>query len=122
MIFEIAGTSFADHILSGSYKVNKKPISKDWKDANGKKHQQVIRTQILGSVDMFFRTEAEFLDFVETIEGNRSLNGTVLVELSVNNTGTDEVIEAFLTFEPVRAIDGAWNDYMLKYTLNIEER
>ena len=70
---------------------------------------------------MFFRTKDEFDLFSSACRNNRIADGTVPVTISVNNTDSDDDIYAFLTFRPIRGIDGFGNDYYKRFTMKIEE-
>lgn len=122
MIFEINGKDYADHVLSGAYKINSKPLAEEIVDANGRTHKRLIANKVSGSVDMFFRTIEEFDEFATWIEGHKDRNLANKIELTVNNTANDVLIDAYIDYEPVRSIDGMWNDYILRYSMNITER
>lgn len=122
MVFKIGNTSYADHVIAGNYQINQKNIGEDWTDANGVKHQTLIRKKISGSCDMFFRTIEEFNDFIANIKAVTTSNQSVPMEVTVNNINEDKVIDAFINFDPVRNRDGMWHDYILRYTLSVEER
>lgn len=122
MVFTINNVSYADHCIAGTYKVNSKDITENWVDASGKSHRRLKRKKVSGTVDMFFRTLDEFNSFISNIETNKTSTLSNAMKVTVNNMNEDKQIDAFIDFEPVRDRDGMWNDYMLRYTLTIEER
>lgn len=122
MKFVINGKDYADHVLAGAYRINSKPLAEEIVDANGKTHKRLIANKISGSVDMFFRTIEEFDEFATWIETNKDRNLANKIELTVNNTATDSVIDAFIDYDPVRSRDGMWKDYILRYSMTITER
>jgi hypothetical protein len=122
MVFKIGNTSYADHVIAGTYQINQKDIGKEWTDANQIKHKTLMRTKVSGSCDMFFRTIEEFNEFVANIKAVKTTNQSVPMELTVNNVNEDKEIDAFIDFDAVRNRDGMWKDYILRYTLSVEER
>lgn len=122
MEFKIGNTSYANRIIAGTYAINSKDIYESFTDASSTAHRRLKRRKITGKVDMFFKDIAEFNIFLDVINRNKDENLAVDMTVSVNNLAEDKEIKAFLDFEPVRDRDAMWNDYMMKYTLNIEER
>ena len=122
MVFKIGDTSYADHVIAGTYQINQKEIGQEWTDANHVKHKTLMRTKISGSCDMFFRTIEEFNDFIANIKTVKTSNQSVPMEVTVNNINEDKIMDAFIDFDPVRNRDGMWKDYILRYTLTVEER
>ena len=65
MTFEVGSTDYSGHVIAGTYEVNNKPQYKTWEDGNHKTRRTKLRDQIVGSFNMFFRTEAEYEDFMD---------------------------------------------------------
>lgn len=122
MTFSVGSVDYSDHVIAGTYKVNNKPQYKIWEDANYHTRKIKLRDQIVGSFDMFFRTEAEYEDFMEDIEDAKNTDDSVSISITVNNTSEQANINAFLDYDLVRNIDGTWNDYFERFTVTIEER
>lgn len=122
MEFKIGSTSYANRIIAGTYAINSKNIYDGFTDAAETAHRRLKRRKVVGKVDMFFRNIEDFNIFLDDINRNIDDDLAVNMTVSVNNLAEDKEISAFLDFDPVRDRDGMWNDYMLRYTLSIEER
>ena len=120
MIFMIGSTDYSGCVVAGSYKVNNDPVFNEWKNGNAKTCKQKIRDKIVGSLDVFFRSLADYNDFLTALADATSDEETLLT-VSVNNTGETKSSYFFVTFDPARDIDGTWNDFIPQFTLNIEE-
>ena len=120
-MFIIGQTDYSDHVIAGSYKINNVPVTEDWTDAAGTIHRQKIRDKIIGSFDMWFRTKTDYDSFLSCISTNQNDNMTVPVTLEVNNTGDSFTGNVFINHETVRNRDGSWDDYMERFTVNIEQ-
>lgn len=121
MVFKINLTDFSDHVIAGSYKVNSEPIYTEWTDANGTAHREKIRDKVSGSFDMWYRTAEGYNGFVSTISENTRLNLTLPLTVLVNNTGETITGSFFLEHSTVRNRDGAWDDYMERFTVSITQ-
>ena len=122
MVFKIGTQNYADRIIAGTYKINSKDISQNWTDASGKSHRRLKRTKVSGTVDMFFRNMEDFNAFIANLAAIKSATLSYEMQVTVNNLNENKTIDAFLDFDPIRAIDGMNKDYMLKYSIKIEER
>lgn len=84
-LFIINGTDLTSHITVPSYKVSEFPVYEEWKDANKVTHRDVIRYRVQGSFTMYFDTDAEYWDFINLIEENRTLDDYVIATVALNN-------------------------------------
>lgn len=114
-------TDYSNHVIAGSYKVNNVPMTSDWVDASGVTHKVKLRDKIVGSFDMWFRDLDDYNGFLATISDNITTGMTLPLTVEVNNTGLSHTGNFFLKHETVRNIDGAWEDYMERFTVEIEE-
>ena len=123
MTFTVGSTDYSNHVIAGTYEVNNRPQYRTWEDGNHKTRRTKLRDQIVGSFDMFFRTEAEYEDFMDDIENAKdsTKDNAVSISITVNNTLTQEDTYAYIDYSLVRNRDGAWNDYFEVFTVNIEE-
>ena len=123
MTFEIGSTDYSAHVIAGTYNVNNKPQYRTWEDGNHKTRRTKLRDQIVGSFNMFFRTESEYEDCLDDIEDAKdsTKDNAVSISITVNNTLTQANTYAYLDYELVRNIDGAWEDYFEVFTVKIEE-
>ena len=120
-MFIINETDYSGHVIAGSYAVNSEPMTSDWVDANGVTHKQKLRDKVKGTFDMWFRNIDDYNDFIEDIDDNTATNLTIPLTVEVNNTGESHTGNFFLKHTPTRNIDGAWADYMERFTVTIEE-
>lgn len=120
-IFKINTTDYSGHVIAGSYEVNNEVITSDWVDASGVTHKQKIRDKVSGKFDMFFRTKTAYDTFLGVLSTNRTSGQTIPLTVEVNNTGTSHTGNFFVTHKTVRNRDGAWADYMERFTVTIEE-
>ena len=122
MTFTVGSVDYSSHVIAGTYNVNNKPQYREWENANYQTRRIKLRDQVVGSFDMFFRTKAEYEDFRDDIATATGTDGAVSISVTVNNTSTQANIYAFIDYDLVRNIDGAWNDYFERFTVTIEER
>lgn len=122
MTFTVGSTDYSANVLIGSYSINSEPKYKEWTSADYTVHKQKLRDRIRGSVDMFFRTPAEFSTFKSVLTAAQNSDYSYNITLSVNNTNTDATISAYIDFNLVRDVDGTRTDYFKEFTLTIEER
>ena len=121
----LVGTSkdYSAHVIAGSYKVNNDPQYSEWEDVNHRVHRFKLRDKVVGSFDMFFRTTTEYATFLADLAAAQSAtNNSYAISVTVNDTGEQKAIDAFVDYELVRNIDGGWNDYFERFTVKIEER
>ena len=123
MTFSVGSVDYSDHVIAGTYDINNKPQYRTWEDGNCKTRRTKLRDQIVGSFNMFFRTESDYEDFLDDIEAAKDVtkDGAVSISISVNNTLEQADTYAYIDYNLVRNIDGTWQDYFEVFTVNIEE-
>lgn len=123
MTFTVGQVDYSDHVIAGTYDINNKPQYRTWEDGNCKTRRTKLRDQIVGSFNMFFRTESDYEDFLDDIEAAKDVtkDGAVSISITVNNTLEQADTYAYIDYNLVRNIDGAWQDYFEVFTVNIEE-
>lgn len=123
MVLLIGNVDYSNHVIAGSYNINQKIQSSKWDDANYRTHKFKQRDKIVGSFDMFFRTVADYESFKADLDDAQALDDdSYSISLTVNNISEQRRINAFIDYELVRDIDGKWQDYFGRFTVNIEER
>lgn len=123
MLFTLNNKDYTNNIVAGSYKINSSPVYENYEDAKGRTHNIKIRDKISGTLDLFFKSIDEFNAFVNDYkDGKNALQNYHSVYLKVNNTNEANVYDCYITFTSARNIKGNMNDFMEKFTLNIEER
>lgn len=122
MTFLVGSTDYSAHVIAGTYEVNNEPVLYEWTDARKILHSRKIRDKVVGSFDMFFRTVTEYNAFKSVLDDAKSsTDEAYTLSVTVNDTAEQETITAKVSFKLVRNIDGAWNDYFERFTVNIEE-
>ena len=123
MVLLIGNVDYSNRVIAGSYNINQKIQSSKWDDANYRTHKFKQRDKIVGSFDMFFRTVADYEDFKADLDDAQAPDDdSYSISLTVNNISEQRRINAFIDYELVRDIDGKWQDYFGRFTVNIEER
>lgn len=123
MVLLIGNVDYSNHVIAGSYNINQKIQSSKWDDANYRTHKFKQRDKIVGSFDMFFRTVADYEGFKADLDDAQAPDDdSYSISLTVNNISEQRRINAFIDYELVRDIDGKWQDYFGRFTVNIEER
>lgn len=120
-VFKIGNTDFSGHVIAGSYDVQNKDIYDTYTDANRVEHRRFIRNKVVGSFDMFYKDINDYDGFVSAVNTARTVGRTVAITVVPNNTNTSTTINAYIEFAPVRNRKGNWDDFMERYTVNIEE-
>ena len=123
MVLLIGNVDYSNHVIAGSYNINQKIQSSKWDDANYRTHKFKQRDKIVGSFDMFFRTVTDYEGFKAHLDDAQAPDDdSYSISLTVNNISEQRRINAFIDYELVRDIDGKWQDYFRRFTVNIEER
>lgn len=122
-LFIVGNENYTNNIIVGTYAINNKPVYKTYTDSNGNTHRFKTRDKIVGSFNMFFKTAEEFNAFSAVVKSNESsVNFSVPITVTVNNTGEEKLINAFIDYETTRNLNGRREDYFDVFKVNIEER
>ena len=81
----INSTDVSEHILANGYSVNAESKYEQWIDANGYYHRVPVRSRIGGSINLKFKTEAAYNEFVNLIKNAEQDDESVLCTVYVNN-------------------------------------
>lgn len=120
-VFKIGNTDFSSHVIAGTYNINSYDLYSERQTGSKKIRRKFLRTQIMGSFDVFFRTMAEYTAFLNKYNSAKSTELTVNCTVTPNNTNIETVVSAFLSFTPTRNRDGQWHDYMEPFTIELTE-
>lgn len=120
-VFKIGNTDFSGHVIAGTYNINSYDLYSERQTGSKKIRRKFLRTQIMGSFEMFFRTMAEYTAFLNKYNSAKSTELTVNCTVTPNNTNIETVVSAFLSFTPTRNRDGQWHDYMEPFTIELTE-
>ena len=112
-LFKMGNNDYTRFITMPSYKVNSKPVTKEYQDVNMTTHKEFIRNKVSGSFTLKFfddssydeaysgRTAAQnFQEFFNDYERQRAANGLITITVYVNNLNTTKQIQAYMEMEP----------------------
>lgn len=120
MTFKVNTTDCSANVIAGTYKVNNVPVYKEWEDADHITRKKKLRDKVVGSLDMFFRSAADYSAFLATL-ASATANEQTTLTVSVINTQSEKTGYFYVTHDPALDIDGTWTDYVERFTLNITE-
>lgn len=122
-IFLVGNTDFSNNVLPGTYDISTEDVYSSWTDGFLTEHRDICRTRLKGAFDMFFRTEEQYQAFLSALSSARQSNKSYKVQLKSNTKNTSNLVTAYcwVDFRTKRDVDGSWNDYFEKFTVNIEE-
>jgi hypothetical protein len=95
-LLEIDNINFSNAVNRRNYAVNHSDIYREWTDINQRKHREVIRRQIQGTMQLIFH--------VDTVGGFTTQSGQIM-------TTQDN---ALLTVQD--SVEGTWKDWLLVTT------
>lgn len=119
--FIIKNKDFGNHIIGGSYKIDKVESYESWIDGNYKEHRIKTSEKVKGSFDMFFRTIEDFQEFQQLVDETRNDDMTNTVRLTMNKTDQDVICDVFMSYSPIRGRDGSWKDYFERFSVEVME-
>ena len=99
IFFQIGSSStgdLSDFADIQNYDVNQVEIYQDWTDGNWIDHREIVRTRIQGTVTLGFKKTSDWNAFISLLNATRDAAGYFPVTVWVNNTATNESIDAFL--------------------------
>lgn len=68
-----------------NYAVNQSEENSEWTDANHKKHKNIARTRVVGTVELGFWKDIHLTAFMNDLANERSSDGTNRLSLYVTN-------------------------------------
>lgn len=97
MLLDINGFDYSKKLVN-SYNLNKQLEYNEWVDSNGKKHKELTREYISGTVNIKL-TEKEYNSFLTNLEAVKTGN---LYKIKVYSLNTKELIDidCYITFFP----------------------
>ena len=123
-ILKINNVDYSGNVIAGTYSVNTIDKYNEWEDGFGNTHRDQRRNKIEGSFDMFFKTEAQYQQFLADLNGARhSSEKNYTIQLKSNNERTSslQTIAAFINFTPKRNVGIGWSDFFEKFTVSVKE-
>lgn len=121
MILVINGMSFNQFVVVGTYDVNRQYMYSTWEDLYHKEHRSDIRRRVVGTFDVYFKNETDYIKFVDRAYREVETDGTVQIKCSVNNSYDTFEGRVYLEYAPVRSRTSKGVDYMEQFTVTIEE-
>lgn len=123
MIFRINNKDMNQHIVCGSYKVNKQEVFNSWTDGNKVEHRDVVRSRVAGTCSLHFSSQEEYNSFLTHMEQSLVRNGGYYnCEITVNNMVTTHTGQFFIDFEPIKESNATDSEMVEEFELNIQER
>lgn len=120
MLVKINDYDITPHILSG-YNVNETPYYKQKRDGFGKKHRELIRSEVAGNFEMKLATEEEYQDFVDLLNESKDEEGRIPMEVYINNANRTKHGLFFLGYSARLDKDLDTGKRFRKFTVSIEE-
>ena len=123
----IDGRSFDDYIVTKSYDINEAPEygNSEYRDGWWKKHRDILKHTVTGTVTFAFPSATVYNDFVEHLNDHIGAEGDHTLTLYVNNLNDEKTIQAYVTFTTRTAFSTpAFGQAPVFWalTMNIEER
>lgn len=122
--FKINGIDYSQYVVIKKYKMQRAAVygGTEYIDGWWKKHRNIIRYNISGSVTLAFPTAALYNVFVDNVQSVGS-DGIYNVVAYVNNLNSNQTFEAYLTPTTNTAITPiGLNPAFFAVTLKVEER
>lgn len=123
--FKVNEIEFANHVIAGTYEVNRVPEYEEWTDAKRRKHKQQLRAgKVKGSFDMSFKTTEEYDLFKNALDEVKNEGGAFMEQIIITVNGEQDpvTVDMFLDYSLNRNRDGRWKDYYEVFTVTVEER
>jgi hypothetical protein len=99
-MFEIGSMNLDQYLDTSKYSVQSKDEYGDaWYDGWYNKHQDIVRSRIMGEVVLLFKNISDFHSFVANFDSARDSSGKCRVRLYVDTDGASTTIDAFVTYE-----------------------
>lgn len=122
-LFKIGTTDLTGHVVQNTWKVNKLPVYKTYKDANEETHKRFLRDKVSGSFQLVFKDLAEYAAFNTLINSKRSASSfTVPCTVYDNISGTQISINAFLDYDLTVKQSAGLDEYIEPFDVKIEEQ
>lgn len=120
---KINGIDFGRNVIAGTYSVNSEDEVFKWKDGDGHNREQLLRSRLVGSFDMFFKTMSEYNRFVNAIESSKRANSSTYsaAVLTDNISNVDKQSFFYFKFKPVRNRNASWSDVLERFSVSVEE-
>lgn len=122
-LFKIGTTDLTGHVVQNTWKVNKLPVYKTYKDANEETHKRFLRNKVSGSFQLVFKDLTEYAAFNSLINSKRSASSfTVPCTVYDNISGTQISINAFLDYDLTVKQSAGLDEYIEPFDVKIEEQ
>lgn len=122
-LFKIGNTDLTGHVVQNTWKVNKLPVYKTYKDANEETHKRFLRDKVSGSFQLVFKDLTEYAAFNTLINSKRSASSfTVPCTVYDNISGTQISINAFLDYDLTVKQSAGLDEYIEPFDVKIEEQ
>lgn len=75
--FILNDIDYTTHIVVPSYSVQSEPVVKQWEDATYTNHNDLLRWRMTGSFKIYFDTNEELDDFLDTLNNLRGVDNYI---------------------------------------------
>lgn len=123
--FKINNVDYSQYIVIKKYnmQISAEYGGTQYTDGWWRKHRNIIRHTISGSVTLAFPTAALYNDFVDNMQNGQGIEGDYNVLAYVNNTNDNREFQAYLTPTTKTAITPiGLNPAYFAVTIKVEER
>lgn len=126
-MFVLNGINYDDYLVMKKYKMNRTPEfgGTEYRDGWWRRHRQIVRYSINGSVTLAFPSAELYNGFVEHLNDSIGIEGDCRVAVYVNELNEVQTIRAFITPTSKEAIATKEYGYVpvfFNVTLKVEER
>lgn len=122
VLFKIGETDLTDYLDQQNFKMDKYDMFESWTDGNWVEHRVISRQKITGKAAAGFSSAADFSAFCELLESEREDDGYYVVTAYINNTGTTETFEAFLSMSATSKWDWVNECQWIVQTITVTQR
>lgn len=95
-LFKIGSTDLTKYEDAEKHSVNQSDVYTNWTDGNYIEHRVLARTRISGTVYLKFPRVTDYSAFLALLASQRDTDGYYPITVYCSNTGSAEVISAFL--------------------------
>ena len=119
--FKVSTTDYTSHVDIQNFEMNDVEMFDTWTDGNFKKRRTNFRNQIKGKFKIGFDKKTDLDSFKSLLASVRLSDGTYPVTVYVQNTGTEETLNAFVDLVGEAKWDTKNSRQWIVQTVSVEE-
>lgn len=121
-LLKINDVDYSKYIIAKSFVVNQNDVLESWVDFNHKQHSTVVRTQVVGSMDMKFNKDSDIAKFRQDLEATK-VDGIYKISIFVNNIQELKEVEFYMqNFGELTLERNAKDSEYTQFKFQFEER